>query len=596
MTLAEDLRAYVAGREQDEAAWNKGHADVPDVPRLEPSVWLGSLVLNLLGLGLPVVLLQVYDRILPYQATETLALLVIGLIVVLLADAILRTVRGAITGWSAARFEHMAACRATERLLATTIGEFERDSPGVHLDRLAAINVMKDFYSGQAKLLLLDLPFVSLFLGLIFFIAGWVVLIPLCIFAVLAVASLTIGLWLRRALTDRATLDDRRYSFVIEALSGIQTIKLLAMEPLMQRRYERLQESTAAASYLVTFIGNLAQGTGWFFSNLTMVAVAAGGAVVVMEGGLSIGGLAACTLLAGRSVQPILRALGLWSQYQNISIAKDRLKQIFDVKAEANESSAPCGAVEGGILIDGVSFSYGSEEPLLLDNVSLEVRPGEVIGISGGSGSGKSTLLMLVLGLLKPTDGKVRVDGRDVGDVDPYQLRRQIAFLPQNAVLFQGSIIENLTLFQGSTAVDTALDAARMVGVDHAIRHLPEGYRTEVGRGASMELPVGLKHGIAMARALAGKPRIILFDEANSGLDSAADERLKEALAGLKGDATIVMVSHRPSLLNLADRRYDLIEGKLVPKDAGSSGQKASSSNAAKAPPKGGDAPSEASL
>jgi ATP-binding cassette subfamily C protein LapB len=596
MALAEDLGVFVAGREQDEAAWNRGRSGVPAIPRLEPSVWLGSLVLNLLGLGLPIVLLQVYDRILPYQATETLALLVIGLTVVLLADATLRTVRGAITGWSAARFEHLAACSATERLLATTIGEFEKDSPGVHLDRLAAINVMKDFYAGQAKLLLLDMPFVWLFLGLIYFIAGWVVFVPLCIFAVLAAVSLVIGLWLRRALADRATLDDRRYSFVIEALSGIHTIKLLAMEPLMQRRYERLQESTAAASYLVTFIGNLAQGTGWFFSNLTMVAVAAGGALVVMEGGLSIGGLAACTLLAGRSVQPILRALGLWAQYQNISIAKDRLTQIFDVQAEATEASAACGSVKGEIRIDGVSFSYGKEEPVLLDSIRLEVRPGEVIGISGGSGSGKSTLLMLIMGLLKPTDGKVRIDGRDIGDIDPFQLRRQVAFLPQNAVLFQGSIIDNLTLFQGSTAVEAALSAARMVGVDHAIRHLPDGYRTEVGRGASMELPVGLKHGIAMARALAGKPRIILFDEANSGLDSAADGRLKEALAALKGEATIVMVSHRPSLLNLADRRYDLIEGKLSPQGSGVPARKARGGDAAESKTKSGEAPSEASL
>lgn len=563
MTLADDLRIFAAGQEAD-ADWSRGRFGVPAVPSLGTSVWVGSLVLNLLGLGLPVVLLQVYDRILPYQATGTLTFLVLGLIAVLLMDVLLRTVRGAITGWSAARFEHIAACRAADRLLSTAIGEFEKDSPGVHLDRFAAITVMKEYYSGQAKLLLIDLPFVTLFLGLIYFVAGWIVLVPLGIFAALAIASAGIGLWLRSVLADRAALDDRRYSFVIEALSGIHTIKLLSMESQMQRRYERLQESTAAASYLVTFVGNLAQGTGWFFSNLTMVSVASAGAIVVMEGGLSVGGLAACTLLAGRSVQPILRALGIWSQYQNISIARNRLAQMFEAPAEAPVGRADCGTIEGAIKIENVSFSYGEDEPQLLDDVSLEVDPGEVIGISGGSGSGKTTLLMLIMGLLDPTEGTVRIDGQDVRELDPYRLRPQIAFLPQAAVLFQGTIIENLTLFQGSAAFDSALEAARRIGVDEAVRHLPGGYQTDVGKGASMELPVGLKQSIAMARALAGKPRIILFDEANGGLDSTADGRLKEALASLKGEATIIIVSHRPSLLNLADRRFDLAEGKLV--------------------------------
>lgn len=348
----------------------------------------------------------------------------------------------------------------------------------------------------------------------------------------------------------------------------------------MQRRYERLQEAAAAATYKVSFLGNLAQSVGWFFSNMTMVSVAAAGALVVMEGHLSTGGLAACTLLAGRSVQPVLRTLGLWSQYQAISLAKARTAELFEPEKagspslgegdgqviEAEEAAAVSQVpVNGSIHLDKVSFSYGAEEPLLFKDLSLKVEAGRLVGIKGGSGSGKTSLLMLLMGLLEADSGSVRIDGRDIGSFDAYRLRRQIAFLPQTATLFQGTILENLTLFESGEAVERALAAAKLIGVDDAIRHLPEGYQTAVGKGAPMELPVGLKQGIAIARALVRQPRIILFDEANSGLDVTADERLRAALESLKGECTILLVSHRPSLLKLADEVYDLAGGRLIP-------------------------------
>lgn len=558
---------YLGGTASIGAApeWSRGAPRAPGDPPHGAAAWLGSFALNVLGLALPIVILQVYDRILPYQATHTLTLLVVGLIVVLMMDGVLRVARGAITGWNAARFEHLASCRALDRLLAEPVGKFEQVSPGTHLDRLSAINVLRDYHAGQARLLFLDFPFITLFLGLIYFIAGWLVLVPVGLFIVLGLVAGLVGIALRHALEERAGLDDRRYSFVIEVLSGLSTIKLLGVEPLMQRRYERLQESTAGASHAVTQISNLAQSVGWLFSNLTMVSVAAGGAVIVMEGGLSIGGLAASTLLAGRAVQPVLRALGLWSQYQSITIARARVAKIFETPAEAPQAGLTCDGLEGAIRLDGLSFSYGGEEAFLFEDLNLEVSPGEVIGISGQSGSGKTTFLMLMMGLLQPSSGKVEIDGVDMARLDPYALRRHIAFLPQTGTLFKGSILDNLTLFQGASAVTPALEAAQIVGIDDTIRHLPEGYEVQVGDGASTEIPTGLRQGIAMARALARRPRIILFDEANGGLDEASDARLKKALAALKGRATIIMVSHRPSLLQLADRRYDLRGGRLVP-------------------------------
>lgn len=542
--------------------WSPGAIELNDLPRASHGVTAASLTINLLSLALPAVLLQIYDRIIPNSATDTLLLLVLGLSVALLFDGILRVARSTLLGWHGAQFEQLAGCQAVRRLLFSEIGQFEREAPGVHLDRLTAVDTLRDYISGQTKVLIVDLPFVLLFLGLVAFIGGFLVLVPLAALAILACAAFFVGQRLKLALQSRAGLDDRRYSFIIEVLTGITTVKGLAMEPQMMRRYDRLQESSAGSTYDATFFSNLAQGLGAVFSNLTMVGVGAFGAVMVIEGQLSIGGLAACTLLSGRSIQPPLRALSLWTQFQNITLARGRLEQIFDLAPESAADAEPVETIQGDIELRGVSFGYGDEEPLLRD-IDLRIGEGEVIGISGDTGCGKSTLLMLIMNALKPTSGEVCFDGRDIGDLDPYSLRRQIAYLPQSAVLFKGTIMDNLTSFEGPAKIEEAVEAAKLLRLDEAINRLPAGYETKVGDGSFEALPTGLQQGIVMARALAGSPKVVLFDEANSGLDQRSDQTLKAAIATLKGRASIVLISHRPSLLALADRQYLLDEGRL---------------------------------
>ncbi len=544
--------------------WSLTAVELEDLPRAGHGVTAASLTINVLSLALPAVLLQIYDRIIPNNATDTLLLLVLGLIVALLIDAALRIMRSSFLGWHAAQFEQIAGCRAVGRLLAADVGEFEREPPGVHLDRLAAVDSLRDFLSGQSRLLVVDLPFVLLFLGLIAFIGGLIVLVPIMALLCLAIAAYFVGRELKEALQDRADLDDRRYSFIIEILSGITTVKGLAMEPLMQRRYDRLLEGNASSTYRATFFSNLAQGLGTGFSNLTMVAIAAIGSLLVIDGFMSIGGLAACTLLAGRSVQPPLRALSLWTQFQNITVARGRLRRIFELEREAPPDADPIGDLKGEIELCDLSYGYGQDE-LLFEQINLSIAPGEVIGVTGATGGGKSTLLMLMMNALKPLAGSVRFDGRDAREVDTESLRSQIAYLPQNAVLFKGTIMDNLTSFRGAEKFDDAMEAVRLLRLDDKINRLPAGYETTVGDGAFEALPTGLQQGIAIARALVDKPRIILFDEANSGLDQQSDDVLKGAINQLKGKVTVVLVSHRPSLLALADRLYHLENRTLTP-------------------------------
>jgi len=559
---------YETDQSETEPDWSRGRAGLPPAPRVGLRTLLASLTINILSLALPVVILQVYDRILPNAATSTLLLLVLGLCTVLVIDGFLRMARSYVTGWEAARFEHTIACRAVDRLLATGVGGFERDAPGVHLDRLNAIDQLRDYHAGQGKLLLVDLPFIGLFIGLMWLIAGSLILVPLALLGALALTALLVGRLLKGALRERAELDDRRYNFIIEVLNGMQTVKGLAMEALLLRRYERLQETGAASTYRCTFYSNVAQAIGSLFSNVTMAAVAAVGATYVIAGELSIGGLAACTLLSGRSVQPMLRALGIWTQFQNIKLARERLHGIFDFEPEQTAEVEAAREIRGAIALRNVTFRYNDEAPLLFENLTLEVKPGEVIGISGGTGSGKSTLLSLMVKGCKPTGGEVLIDGRPIDSYDPQRLRRQIAYVPQTAVLFQGTILDNITMFRGGGAIEEALVAAGLLGLTQSINRLPLGFDTRVGDGAQDELPAGIKQGVVMARALAAKPRIILFDEANRALDRKSDAVLKDALAMLKGGPTMILVSHRPSILALADRILDLVDGRLVARPA----------------------------
>lgn len=545
-------------------SWSRGLAEMPKPVALGSSVLIASLAINILSLGLPVVLLQVYDRILPNEATETLGLLISGLCVVLLLDGALRVARSYVTGWGGARYEHQAGCAALDRLLASDIRKYESEAPGVHLDRLNAIDTLRDFHAGQAKLLIVDLPFIVIFLVLIYVIGGPLILVPVGLILVLLGVSISLGNRLKTTLEDRSTLDDRRYNFIIEVLNGIHTVKALAMEALLQRRYERLQESGAASTYRVTFLSNMAQGLGASFSNLTMVAVATVGATYVISEQLSIGGLAACTMLAGRSVQPILRALGLWTQLQSITVAQRRVKELFALPTETDSNARRPGHIAGKIALRNVSFRYEDDEPYLLRNVNLEVRPGEVVAITGGTGNGKSSLLMLMIRALQPTEGEVLVDDICIADIDPHELRRQVAYLSQSITLMQGTILENLTSFRGIADVEASLAAAHLLKLDQIVNRLPAGLETRVGDGAHDELPVGVKQGICIARALAGSPSVILFDEANSSLDAHGDRILKDALASLKGGPAMIMVSHRPSYVALADRVFDLTDGQLI--------------------------------
>ena len=537
-----------------------------EAPALTTYQTLATVVLNVLGLALPAAILQVYDRVIPNQTTETLTALMVGLIAVLVIDGALRISRGYLTSWSGAQFEHRCLGASVDTILLANPRKIEAEKLGAHIDRVNAIDNLRDFYGGQGRLLLIDLPFLFVFLGLFWVIAGPLVLVPLTIFALLAAATLLVGRALRATLERRHELDDRRYSFIIQILSNIETVKALALEPTMTRRYERLQLAGAGATSSTIFLSGCAQTIGNISSALTLTAVAAIGALQVINGTLSPGELAACTLLATRAVQPVMRGLSLWTQFQGLAVARERVEQLLSTPSAGERQNIRGGGrdVVGNIELRDVSFRYSPDGPYQLFEANAQIRAGEIVAIVGEDGSGKSTLLELIAARLKPESGEVLIDGqREQGQslIDP----RQVIRVAENTALFQGTILDNLTAFRGSERLEEALAAARALGVDEEVHRLPKGYDTPIGAMAGAELSTSLRQKLTIARALACRPKILLFDGANTSLDQAGEARLKTALEELRGTMTIILVTHRPFLQQIADRVLQLSDGALVP-------------------------------
>jgi ATP-binding cassette, subfamily C, bacterial LapB len=528
------------------------------------TVIAASLGTNILALAVPLATLQVYDRIIPNASADTLVVFALALFGAFALDAMLRFARAHIANWAGARMEHTLACAAVDRLLQAPIGAVEAASPGTQLERLAAIDPIRQFYADQGPTILIDLPFAVLFLGLIAVIGGTIVAVPVLLLALFGACAWGIGRLLRRALADRNTIEDRRLSFMIETLVGIHTVKSLAAEPLMARRHERLLDSNAVHAYWVNFLSGVSQALGRLFAQLSVLGVVMPGAFLVVESHMTLGALAACTLLCGRALQPLMSAMGLWAHFQTVRIARERLSSVLELEQERAPDLAPMPTIAGAISLDNVTFGFPRAEPLF-ENAELQVRVGETIAISGPNGCGKSSLLWLMSGILEPSQGAVRIDGVDIRTRDIQSLRRQIAYLPQYGVLFRGTILENLTLFRDGPVVDDALEVVAALGLDEVVARLPRGLDTMVGDSAVASLAGGVRQRLAIARALVGHQPILMFDEANTMLDARSDEQLRQVLAGYRGRKTMILVSYRPSILRLADRAFLIADRRLVP-------------------------------
>ena len=526
---------------------------------------VSGLLINMLALALPLVLLQMYDRIIPNKSLSTLSILIVGVLSAIFLETLLRILRSHVTGWLGARFEHRVSVAGLEHLTRVPTRHFTAEETGVYTEQLRAAGQVRDFYSGQALLVLLDLPFAVLYVTVIGLIGGWLAAVAVGMIGLFLLVTSYYGSSLRNGIKARTMQDDRRYNFLIETFRGVHSVKTMAMEPLMHRRYECLQEANVDQGANVAGSTSTAGNLGQLFSQFMTVAIVATGAYFAVDNDMTPGALAACIMLANRALQPLRRSLATWIRFQSFKVARDRLADLFKLPTSTPPPPvANFGEIDGAIELRDVKVQFPRTQEPLFENLNLTVTPGECVAILGDSGSGKSSLMNLIGGVLDQDEGEILIDGVPIDRIPASELDQSIAHLPQRGTLIDGTILENVTMFDDDLT-EQAIRACEAVALDEVVAGLRLGYETPVGDGAVDMMPAGIRQRISIAREIIHNPKIILFDEANIAMDGRGDAALRDYLVSMKGKATIFLVAHRPSLIKMADSFYSLEDGKLIP-------------------------------
>lgn len=526
---------------------------------------LCTLAINILSLGLPVMTLQIYDRILPNPGTGTFPILIAGVCLAVVLEAALRLSRAYVIGKAGAAYEHRMACKAMDKILHADFTKMSHCGVGEHLNRMGSVGKLKDFYNGHALTVMAELAFVPIFFILIIYIAKWLALVPAVILAVFLVISAYRGYALRRALKSRESVDDARFNFLIETLEGVHTLKAFALEKFFERRYEALEEKSTIENYHVTRETSGTFNTGAIFSHLMVVSVISAGAWCVLNGMLSSGALIATLLLSGRIMQPIQKALALWARYQDYALASENLEILFSTPQQKIMQRENLGEIvpDGRLSIYNASFRFKDAQDPVLSDINLQLKRGDCVLITGEHGCGKTTLLNLISGIYAPTKGEITIDGENINTYAPEELSRHIGYIRARPLIFRGTIRDNITAF-GQINEAQAKEIAALLDVDKDVAKLPGGFDTFLSGTNTDIITPGLRQRISIVRSLATKPRLILFDNADRSLDKEGYAMIYSLLARLKGKASLILISEDQNIQGLAERVYRLENGTLT--------------------------------
>ncbi len=528
-------------------------------------VLIASVLINVFALLTPLFIMNVYDRVVPNEAYETLWTLAIGLGIAFCFDFVMRGLRGYFLDLAGKQVDVILLSSIFEQILALRSAARPR-SIGSLANHLHEFEGFRDLMTAASISTLVDLPFALLFLGIIWWVGGWIVVVPL----VLIPISIGIGVLMQPALSElvrkvmQATT--QKQSMLIETLGGVDTLKSLGAEGYFQRRWEQtvgeIGERGLSSKLMSAAIANQAA----FLQNLAVVLVVIVGVYQITAHNVSVGGLIACTLLVTRAMMPFSQIAALMTRMYQVKVALQGIDSLMNLPVERppGKSFVRRSTFEGNIEFRGVSFAYPGQEVGALDNVSFRIRAGERVGIIGRVGSGKTTIEKLILGLYQPVSGSVWIDGIDLQQMDPVDLRNNIGYVPQDIFLFSGSVRENLMLGGLFVDDDAMLRAAEIGGVMDVVKRHPKGLDMQIGeRGES--LSGGQRQAIAIARALMRDPPLLLLDEPTNSLDNRSEEIFKARLSKHLGMRhTLLLVTHRASMLSLVDRLIVVDSGRIV--------------------------------
>jgi subfamily B ATP-binding cassette protein HlyB/CyaB len=533
--------------------------------RLLGEVLVASFFLQLFGLVTPLFFQVVTDKVLTHRGFTTLDVLMIGLVTVSIFESLLGALRTYVFAHTTSRIDVELGARLFRHLVALPIAYFEARRAGDSVARVRELENIRNFLTSSALTLVIDLAFTFVFLAVMFYYSPLLTWIVLGSFPFYIAISAGVTPVFRRRLDEKFDRGAENQSFLVETVTGVETLKAMAIEPQMQRRWEEQLAGYVQSSFRVLSLGNWASQAVQLVSKLVTALTLYFGAYLVIDGNLSIGELIAFNMLAGRVAQPVLRLAQLWQDFHQARVSVARLGDILNTTPEPSYDPARAAlpAIRGDVTFEHVTFRYRIDGAEILKDIMLHVTAGQMIGIVGPSGSGKSTLTKLVQRLYIPEAGRVLIDGIDIGMVDVAWLRRQVGVVLQENVLFNRTIRENIALADPALPMERVIAASTLAGAHDFILELPHGYDTMVGeRGAS--LSGGQRQRIAIARALITNPRILIFDEATSALDYESERIIQENMRSIAKDRTVLVIAHRLSTVRHADRIITIERGRIV--------------------------------
>jgi len=522
-----------------------------------------SAVLQVLGLLSPLMFQVVMDKVLVNQALNTLNVVCAALLIGAMGEVALTGLRNYVLAHTTSRMDVELGARLFRHLLALPLGYFESRRVGDTVTRVRELENIRHFLTGQTLTSLLDVGFSLLFVGVMCLYSGALTLVVVASLPVYAAISGFLNPVFRLRLNEKFARGADNQSMLVETVAGIETIKAMAVEPQFNRRWDQQLAAYVSAGFRVTSLGNMGQQLVQLTGKLVTVVTLFLGARLVIEGKLTIGELIAFNMMAQRVSGPVLRLAQLWQDFQQVGIAMLRLGDILNTRSELPMSRQSLPDIKGAISFDDIHFRYKPSSPFVLRGITFTVAVGQVIGIVGRSGSGKSTLTKLLQRLYLPERGRITIDGHDLALCDPAWLRRQVGVVLQENLLFNRTIRDNITLSDPGAPLEQVIHVARLAGVHEVISQLPEGYDTRVGENGS-GLSGGQKQRIAIARALLGDPRILVFDEATSALDYETERIIQNNMQLIGKGRTVIIVAHRLSAVRHADRILAMDGGQVV--------------------------------
>ncbi|MEX5559999.1 type I secretion system permease/ATPase [Pseudomonas rhodesiae] len=537
---------------------------------LKRSRWLyadaiaASLVINLIALAAPLFVMNVYDRVVPNQATATLWVLAIGICGAYLFDLLLKSMRSLCLDLAGKKTDLIISATLFERIVGMAM-KMRPARVGSYAQNIHEFQGMRDFLTSLTLTSLIDLPFTLIILGVIALLGGHLVWIPVVAFPL----ALGIGHFLQKPLTatlERTmALSAERQSSLIETLAGLDAVKVNNAESERQYQWEQTIGTLSRLELRVKVLSGLAMNITLLIQQVAGVAMIIFGVYQIIDGTLSMGGLVACYMLSGRALGPLAQLSGLLTRYQQAKVTMVSVDQMMELPQERNFEERPLSrkTLQGAMTFREVDFTYPNQQTLALRGINLSVKPGEKIGIIGRSGSGKSSLAKLLVGLYQPDSGSLLVDGVDIRQIDVSELRHNIGYVAQDIQLLAGTLRDNLVCGARYVDDEMVLQAAELAGVHEFARLHPQGYELQVGE-RGQNLSGGQRQNVALARALLLNPPILLLDEPTSAMDNTGEERLKQRLQSVIENKTVILVTHRASLLSLVDRLLVIDRGQIL--------------------------------